>query len=348
MRGKSPRPAREEPDARSQLRARGVTIALLAPTVMGLLFGAFFLYAQWRITAPGPATDTVIVWLPPGTGTGGIARELTLRGAVSGRWMFRIAALLSGERQHLKAGEYAVPARASMADILTMLRDGRVIEHKITLPEGLSSAQAMAIVASDTTLTGPPPPMPAEGALLPETYAFVRGVTRAQLVARMEASARALMAAQWADRAADIVIETPQQALVLASMVEKETGVDSERARVAAVFMNRLRLGMKLQSDPTTIYAITRGRRPLGRELTRKDLALASPYNTYVAPALPPAPICNPGKASIEAVMHPARTKELYFVADGTGGHAFSETLDGHNQNVSAWRAQKKSRTTRP
>ncbi len=348
MRGKSPRHPREEPDARSQLRAKGVTIALLAPTIAGLLLGAFFFFAQWRITAPGPATETIIVWLPPGTGTGGIARELNLRGAISDRWMLRIAALLSGERRHLKAGEYAVPARASMADILTMLRDGRVIEHKITLPEGLSSAQAMAIIENDRTLAGSLPPMPTEGALLPETYTFVRGATRAQIVERMEASARALLADQWTNRAADIVVSTPQQALVLASIVEKETGVVSERARVAAVFMNRLRMGMKLQSDPTTIYAITKGKHPLGRELTGKDLALASPYNTYVAPGLPPAPICNPGKASIEAVMHPARTKELYFVADGTGGHAFSETLEGHNQNVSLWRALKKSRATQP
>lgn len=335
-------------DAKSQLRAKGVTFALLAPTIAGLMLGLLFFYGQWRITSPGPATGETIVWLPPGTGTGGMARELKLQGAISDRWMFRVAALMSGERRNLKAGEYAIPPHASIADILTILRDGKSIEHKITIPEGLTSAQAMALVAGDPVLVGPVPKKPAEGTLLPETYAFLRLTTRSQIVARMEKDAREVLAQAWANRAADIVVTTPQEALILASIVEKETRVDSERPRVAAVFMNRLRLGMKLQSDPTTIYALTRGNSALGRPLTRKDLATRSPYNTYAVAGLPPSPICNPGKASIEAVMRPARTKELYFVADGTGGHAFSETLDGHNRNVSSWRALKNGRTSQP
>ncbi len=224
-----------------------------------------------------------------------------------------------------------------MQEIVAILIAGKSIQHKLTIAEGLTSQMAYNLIADDRVLTGDAGPVPPEGALLPETYLFTRGTTRAQLIARMEAAQKTLLARLWPTRAKDLPVTTPEQAIILASIVEKETALPAERRHIAAVFENRLHLGMKLQSDPTIIYGITRGY-PLGRGIRESELNGATPYNTYVIAGLPPTPICNPGKDSIEAVLDPAQSKDLYFVADGTGGHVFAATMAEHRKNVAHWR----------
>jgi len=210
------------------------------------------------------------------------------------------------------------------------------------LAEGWTVREVFDVLQASPLLEGPLPPPPAEGTLLPETYFFVRGDSRGALVERMKGNMSETLARLWAKRDPKVALESPLQAVVLASIVEKETGLKDERARVAAVFHNRLKKGMSLQSDPTVIFAVTLGKAPLGRDLTYADLKLDSPYNTYVIVGLPPSPIANPGEAALTAVLHPKATKELYFVADGTGGHAFAETMDGHLKNVAKWRKLQK------
>lgn len=316
---------------------------VILPMLAALALGGIFLYGKVRYEARGPLAREAVVWLQPGLGLAAIADRLKGAGAISEPLIFRGAVRLTRAAGTLKAGEYEIPAHASMNEIIRILREGKSIVHRITIPEGLTSQQAMAIVEADPVLAGDMPLLPPEGVLLPETYNFVRGATRADVVRRMQKASTALMATLWPRRAAGLPFSTPQEALILASIVEKETGIAAERPLVAAVFVNRLKKSMRLQSDPTIIYGITRGKGPLGRPIRRSELDRLTPWNTYQVDGLPPTPICNPGRASIEAVLNPPETDDLYFVADGSGGHAFSSSLAGHERNVGHWRRVEKS-----
>jgi UPF0755 protein len=252
--------------------------------------------------------------------------------------IFLWGAVLQGYRGQLKAGEYELAPGASMAEIARQMAEGRVLARSITVPEGLTVPQIVARLMAESSLTGEVTQLPPEGSLMPETYQFLRGDTRGSVIKRMQEAKTKLIAELWAKRAPGLPLKTPLEAVTLASIVEKETGVAPERGKVAGVFINRLRLGMKLQSDPTTIYAVTNGTGELGRELLFKDLRVEHPYNTYHVTGLPPGPIANPGQASLAAVLNPLPHDYLYFVADGTGGHAFAKTLAEHNRNVQNWR----------
>jgi UPF0755 protein len=265
-----------------------------------------------------------------------IGRDLSEARVVRSGIIFAIAAEVTGSAHRLKAGEYAFPQKISVFEVLRMLREGMVVRHFITLPEGLSSRAAAEILTQSDILTGAAPVAP-EGALLPETYEVSRGESRASLIARMERDRTALLAKLWATRAQRLPYHRPEDAVILASVVEKETALPAERPLVAGVFINRLEKGMRLESDPTVIYALTGGA-PLGHGLTRSELATPSPYNTYRVAGLPPTPINNPGRAALAAAMAPTPTDDLYFVANGSGGHAFSPTLAQHTQNVAHWR----------
>jgi UPF0755 protein len=279
----------------------------------------------------------VTVVLRPGEGVGAIAHDLAAAHVVSSPALFVAAAELLGAAPRLKAGEYAFAPGTSLARVLAAIRNGAVVRHFVTVPEGLSSVAVADLLAADPVLVGPAP-IPPEGSVLPETYEVRRGESRAEVVARMRRARDRLVEQLWSDRAPGLPYRTPEQAVILASVVEKETALAAERPRVAAVFINRLERGMRLASDPTVIYGLTGGR-PLGHGLTGSELARVTPYNTYRLAGLPPTPIANPGRAALVAALRPAATEDLYFVADGTGGHAFSATLRDHERNVARWRA---------
>ena len=266
-----------------------------------------------------------------------IARDLEAAGIIADQKLFRLYARYLKLDSGLHAGEYEFQPGISMEDVLAQLVAGKTVLRFVTIPEGLTSHEATALVAAAVGMKGIAD-VSAEGSILPETYTFTLDENRAVLVGRMKQAMKDTVAELWAKRAEGLPVNTPEEAVILASIVEKETGLPEERQRVAAVFVNRLNRGMKLQSDPTVVYAITRGERELGRALRFKDLEVKDPYNTYYAAGLPPGPICNPGRAAIAAVLNPIESKELYFVADGTGGHAFAETLIEHNRNVAKWR----------
>lgn len=303
-----------------------------------------FYYAKAQFERPGPADADTVFLLERGTGLNATAAQLEASGLISDALIFRLALQLTEHAGSLKAGEYLIPAASSMNGIANILEEGKSILHKLTVAEGLTSWEAMQIIAADPVLVGEPPEVPAEGALLPETYLFTRGASRADIVAEMKAAHDEVVERLWDERAENLPISTIEEAVVLASIVEKETGVAAERPRVAAVFINRLRRGMRLQSDPTIIYGITNGQGPLGRPIRRSEIDRKTAYNTYQIDGLPPTPIANPGEASIAAVLNPPTTNELYFVADGTGGHAFATTLAEHNRNVAKWRRIERSR----
>jgi UPF0755 protein len=241
-------------------------------------------------------------------------------------------------RADLKAGEYVFPKRASVRDVVETIVEGKVVQHQFTIPEGLTSEQIVARLLESDMLSGNIKDVPREGSLLPDGYHFNRGFTREQMLQRMRQAQDRLVREVWERRNPDLPLKTPEQLVILASIIEKETGKPEERTRVAAVFANRLKQKMRLQSDPTIVYGLVHGKGPLGRPLSKADIAQPTPYNTYVIDGLPPGPIANPGRASIEAAANPARTKELFFVADGTGGHAFAETYDQHLKNVARLR----------
>ncbi|HEX2758864.1 MAG TPA: endolytic transglycosylase MltG [Rhizomicrobium sp.] len=306
--------------------------------------------AEWANevwTAPGAAKRENVVLIAPGSRAHDIAAQIQGAGAVGNALLFEAELHLHGAASKVKAGEYALPAFASMADIAKILVEGKSIQHKLTAAEGLTSDMIHKLVAADPVLVKDAGPVPAEGALLPETYLFTRGTSRAEMVARMEDAKKKFLDEQWAKRAADLPLATPEQAMILASIVEKETALPAERRHIAAVFVNRLKAGMKLQSDPTTIYGITKGY-PLGRGIRESELAADTPYNTYAITGLPPTPICNPGKDSIAAVLNPAASADLYFVANGKGGHVFAATMAQHERNVVAWRAVERARQGLP
>jgi len=307
------------------------------PTIVGLAIilavatAVFFL--PGRRQADGEPTTVI---LGRGEGVLAIGRDLARAHVVGSGLVFAVAAEATGSAPRLKAGEYAFPPNVSLFQVLRMIRQGRVVRHVVTLPEGLSSRAAAEILAQSDVLTGPAPLAP-EGALLPETYEVTRGESRAAVVQRMERDRDALLAKLWATRAPGLPYRRPEDAVILASVIEKETALADERPLVAGVFINRLERGMRLESDPTVIYALTGGA-PLGHGLTRSELAAPSPYNTYRVAGLPPTPIDNPGRASLAAALAPTRTDDLYFVANGAGGHAFSPTLAQHALNVAHWR----------
>lgn len=312
---------------------------LLSLFTLFFLAGAGVLYAYFEIQRAGPGLEPVTVIIEPGTGVEGIGAVLEQAGAVRSRYWIVAASLAPGDERPLLAGEYEIPPGASALATVRLLRDGKVVVHRLTVPEGLAVAQIMELVAETPALSGSLPPMPPEGSLLPETYNFTRGENRSAMIDRMRRAMATELAAAWEARADDLPFSTPEEALVLASIIEKETAKDSERRRIAGVFVNRLRKGMRLQSDPTVIYGITKGKGALGRGLTRTELRTATDYNTYTNYGLPPGPISSPGRNSLRAAVNPLKSKELFFVADGTGGHAFAVTLDDHNANVRKWRA---------
>ncbi len=294
-------------------------------------------------TAPGPAQEDTVVLLPVGSAVRTIANQLAADGVIKHPKLFIIAVRLRGAQSSLKAGEYEIPAGASVMEIIDQLMEGKSILHYFTAPEGLTTAQIIRLLNANEVLDGEVTIEPGEGELLPETFAFTRGETRDGLLRRMMKDQDALIEELWERRAMELPFSTPYEALILASIVEKETGVPEERARIAAVFVNRLKRGMRLESDPTIIYGLTKGE-PLGRGLRVSELRKETPYNTYIIKGLPPTPIANPGRASIEATLNPADTDDIFFVADGSGGHVFSSTLREHNANVAKWRQIERQR----
>ncbi len=320
---------------RSRILLAGAAIAVVVTGLFGVL----------AAVGPGPPARSgafTEVQLPRGAGVTGVAANLKAAGVIRSEMVFQVLARLTGAGRSLKAGEYAIPSRASAISILTDLEAGRTIVRKVTLPEGLTSAMVVRELQAVPWLTGDVQ-VPEEGTLLPETYRAERGDSRQSVLDRMRTEQQSLLDRLWASRVPGLPLATPQEAVILASIVEKETGVRDERRRVAGVFINRLRMGMRLQSDPTVIYAVSRGE-PLGRGIRASELASRSPWNTYAYSGLPPTPIANPGRASLEAVLNPMETREVYFVADGTGGHAFAETLEAHNANVARWRQIERQR----
>lgn len=310
-----------------------------------VLLGFFVLVAAgmlrgfaWYASQPGPHSQNVIFEVPRGMGTQALAGVLAQDGVIDHPKAFLAAVVLGGHMGALKAGEYESPAGQSLRDLTAMLSEGRVYSRKITFPEGWSNAQIIEALQKAPALTGTIDKVPPEGSLLPETYQYSKNEARAAVLARMQTAMDKTMAALWPRRAPGLPFATPAEALVLASIVEKETGIKGERAKVAGVFVNRLRAGMMLQSDPTVIYAHTKGAAHFDRVLY-DHLDIDSPYNTYRKAGLPPGPICNPGKSSLAAVLNPEVHDYFYFVADGTGGHVFAKTLDEHNANVAKWRA---------
>jgi UPF0755 protein len=310
---------------------------LLIVVLLGLAVAGAWFYEQWNWTQPGPSTVEKVVMVAPGDHVSTIAQHLAEAGVVSNAELFRVGLRIRGLQGELKAGEYAFPAHVSMADVAVIVASGKSIQHKLTAAEGLTSQMIYGLVKQDPVLVGDPGALPDEGTLLPETYLFTRGTTRKELLARMAKAQTAVLKKLWPARASGLPVKTKEDAITLASIVEKETALASERRHVAAIFVNRLKLGMKLQSDPTIIYDITKGY-PLGRGIRESELLRASPHNTYAIVGLPPSPICNPGKDSLDAVLNPGTTNDLYFVANGKGGHVFSATDAEQSKNVATWR----------
>lgn len=316
--------------------------------VLGLGLAGIIVYVQGEIARPGPLAAQTVFEVVPGATLNRVAPELARAGIIRSETLFRLAARYGGRATDLRFGEYEVPAGASMSEVLALLTSGRTVAHRITVAEGLTVWEIAEILRGSAVLTGEIGALPPEGSLAPDTYFVTRGQTRAEVLARMQAAQTKVVAELWAARVAGLPIATPEEAVTLASIVEKETGVAAERPRVASVFVNRLRRGMRLQSDPTVVYGITQGRGPLGRGLRRSELDRPTPYNTYLIDGLPPGPIANPGRAAIAAVLAPETTPFYYFVADGTGGHAFAESLAEHNRNVARWRAIEAAQTPVP
>jgi UPF0755 protein len=320
------------------------TIAVFVVIAAGAV--AALLYHEYE--QPGPLAVARVVAIPKGEGRIEIASRLEKEGAISSRWAFIANYLLRkalGTRQlELKAGDYEIKKGASMAEITAMLSAGRGVLSKVTIPEGLTSMQIVERLRQEAELTGDVADIPPEGSLLPDTYRYSKGMDRRELLERMQNEMQKFLSAAWERRQQTLPFSTPEEAIIFASIVEKETGRADERGRVAAVFANRMRKGMRLQSDPTVIYGIAGGQGALGRSITRADLDTKTSHNTYQIAGLPPTPICNPGRSAIEASLNPPATTDLYFVADGTGGHTFSDTLKEHNAAVSTWRKVEKDR----
>ena len=316
----------------------GLRLLAVVAILVGLTGMATKMIVSRMLLGPGPAQAATTIVIPRGSGTPAIGQSLQSAGIISDWRFFEFAVLAIDTGGPLHAGEYAFLPGQSLRDVLRELREGRTVVHRLTAPEGLSVAEIVALVDSEPALSGPLGPPPPEGSLMPDTYNFSLGDSRADMLGRMRRAMDRTLAEAWASRAPDLKLPTPAAALTLASIVEKESAIPAERPKVAAVFLNRLAKGMKLQADPTVIYALTDGKAPLGRPLSHADLAVDSPFNSYRFEGLPPTPIACPSRGSIAAVMHPDATNALYFVADGTGRHVFAENLDDHNRNVAKLR----------
>jgi len=316
-------------------------ITLLLVAMIGA--GVIYVYGKQKLEAPGPLQEDKIVNIPSRSGMTDIADILQREGVIdSNRWAFIGSVFALKARSDMKPGEYAFSKNASLRDVIGTIVEGKVVQHSVTIPEGLTSEQIVGRLLDNEIFSGTIREIPSEGSLLPETYKFPRGTPRDQVIARMHQAQRRALAEIWERRSPDLPLKSAEQLVTLASIVEKETSKPNERSRVAAVFINRLQKKMKLQSDPTIIYGLVGGKGTLGRPIKRSEIQQPSPYNTYVVDGLPPGPIANPGRASLEATASPARTRDLFFVADGTGGHTFTETYDQHQKNVAKLRTLEK------
>ena len=308
--------------------------------VLAAIIGGFVGLQYWA--GKGPLAHNITIEVAPGTSLAGVSTQLEKAGAISSARQFRLFAKVLGSDAPIKAGEYRLPAHLSQADILKVLQGSKTLQRFVTIPEGWPSVLVKEALDKTPGLEGQVA-APVEGSVLPDSYSFQRGNTKQFMVDRMQRAMVKYLAEAWEKRKPGLAVTTPREALILASIVEKETGKPSERRLVAAVYSNRLKRGMMLQADPTIIYPITKGK-PLGRRILASEVHAVNGYNTYAMAGLPAGPICNPGRASIDAVLDPAQSNALYFVADGTGGHVFADTLEQHNVNVQKWYAIRRSR----
>ncbi len=325
-------------------RARIVVLFFAFVAVLALGGAGTFYWFLKEVRSPGPLAESARVVIPSGEGLSAISARLMSANVIDRAWLFELEARRTSNTRALKPGEYIFDQGASITRVLEKIVGGDVVVRFVTIPEGVVTADIIRTLMAEDALSGDVPTDISEGSLLPETYSFEFGDTRAGLIDRMRRDRQALLQRLWENRAENLPLNSPEEAVILASIVEKETGIDTERRRVAAVFINRLRRGMRLQSDPTVIYGLAPDTGNLGRPLSRADLAQPTPYNTYTIDRLPPGPICHPGREAIAAVLDPLESQELYFVADGTGGHAFARTLREHNENVAKWRRIERER----
>ncbi|MPZ57522.1 MAG: endolytic transglycosylase MltG [Rhizobiales bacterium] len=333
-----PVPTRRSKRARHPLVRFGNAVLTFLILIV-IAAGVGLVVGKQRFDAPGPLAQDRIVNVPRGHGMRDIAELLEREGVIDQPWTFMAGVIVLKARDGLKSGEYQFPKQASLRDVVDTITDGKVVQHLFTVLEGQTSEQIVARLMENTVLGGSIKEIPREGTLLPETYKFTRGTPRELVIQRMQQAQARVLKEAWERRMPDLPITTPEQLVILASIVEKETGRIDERTRVAAVFVNRLRQKMKLQSDPTIIYGLVGGKGSLGHVITKSEKEQATAYNTYTIDGLPPGPIANPGRASLEAAANPARTRELYFVADGTGGHTFSDNYEQHQKAVARLRA---------
>lgn len=319
---------------------RRVVLSVLTVGVAAILIGVITISYGW--SGAGPLDKPVTITVPDGATLSGQARRLEEAGAIRSASRFLLGARFFGGDAAIKAGNYRLPKGASNADILALLQSGKTVQSLVTIPEGMPSILVHERLLANKDLTGKVD-VPAEGSVLPDSYAYETGETRAAVLARMQAAMTKFLDAQWEARDQGAVVKTKHEALTLASIVEKETSIADERPIVSGVYANRLRQGIRLQADPTIIYPITKGK-PLGRRIRQSEIRAVNGYNTYAMAGLPDGPIANPGRTSIEAVLHPAPTKALYFVADGKGGHIFADTYAEHEANVAKWYAIRRER----
>jgi len=331
-----PPPSRPPSRNRGRLSAFSGFLSFLLIAAIGVMI--LLVWSQRKMQEPGPLTADRVVFIAPGTDVGDIISQLDREGVIDSPFVLNIALLVESKRSKVKAGEYLFKQGSSLRDVMDTLVSGRQLLHAITLPEGLTSTQIVAKLQESDFLQGDIVEAPKEGSILPETYKFTRNTLRADLIRKMQDDQRRVVDQVWKRRASDLQLKSPYELIILASIVEKETGKADERPHVASVFLNRLQKHMRLQSDPTIVYGLVGGKGTLGRPILRSEVDKPTPYNTYVIDGLPPGPIANPGRAALEAVANPSRTRDLYFVADGTGGHVFAESLDQHVRNVQKWR----------
>src|ERR1700710_3134098 len=337
-----PPPPKRSDRARNPFVVVGnAVITIILVLMIGV--GGAYIYGRQKIEAPGPLQEDKVVNIPARAGMTDIADILQREGVIdNNRWAFIGSVFALKARAELKPGEYSFQKNASLRDVIGTMVEGKVVQHAVTIPEGLTSEQIVARLSDNDIFSGAVREMPREGTLLPETYKFPRGTTRDQVIQHMQQTQKRVLAEIWERRNTEIPIKSPEQLGTLASIIEKAPGKADERSRVAAVFVNRLRQKIKLQSDPTIIYGLVGGKGTLGRPIKRSEILQPSTYNTYVIDGLPRGPIANPGRASLEAAANPARTRDLFFVADGSGGHTFTETYDQHQKNVAKLRSLEK------
>jgi len=332
-----PVPTRRSASARHPLVVAGNAVFTIL-IVLAVVIGGALLIGKQRFETRGPLTEDKTVNIPRGLGIRDIGELLVREGVIDQPWTFFGGVVVLKARDELKYGEYQFAKQASLHEVIGTIVDGKVVQHQISIPEGLTSEQIVQRLLESDILTGNIREVPREGSLLPESYKFPRGTPREDVIKRMQQAHRRVVQEIWDHRTPDLPLKTPEQLVTLASIVEKETSRPEERTRIAAVFVNRLKQRIKLQADPTIIYGLVGGRGTLGRPILESEIKQPTPYNTYVIEGLPPGPIANPGRAALEAAANPARTKEIFFVADGAGGHVFADTIDQHQKNVARLR----------